>query len=94
MVEFEWDEAKSAACARTRRFNFDYAAFAFFDPNRIVEPDMRQDYGEDRFRLYGWIEGRLYLVVYTQRKSIIRIISARKANQRETRHYANSSKTY
>ena len=94
MVEFEWDEAKSAACARTRRFNFDYAAFAFFDPNRIVEPDMRQADGEERFRLYGLIEGRRYVVIYTQRNSIIRIISARKANRRETKHYANSSKTY
>jgi len=88
-MDFEWDEAKSEACANARRFNFDYAAFAFSDPNRIVKPDTRHDYGEERFELMGLIEGRLYVVVYTVRGSLVRIISARKANQREIKHYEN-----
>jgi hypothetical protein len=58
-VDFEWDEAKSEACANARRFNFDYAAFAFSDPNRIVKPDTRHDCGEERFELMGLIEGCL-----------------------------------
>ncbi|MDY0073175.1 MAG: BrnT family toxin [Thauera sp.] len=90
-MEFEWDEAKSQACAQQRRFNFDYAACAFFDPNRIVEPDTRRDYGEERFRLIGMIEGRLYVVIYTLRGTLIRIVSARKANQREVKRYDNSA---
>ena len=90
-MEFEWDETKSEACAKSRRFNFDYAAFAFFDPNRIVEPDTRHDYGEERFRLIGMIEGRLYVVIYTLRGTLIRIISARKGNQREIKRYDNST---
>ena len=90
-MEFEWDETKSEACAKSRRFNFDYAAFAFFDPNRTVEPDTRHDYGEERFRLIGMIEGRLYVVIYTLRGTLIRIISARKANQREIKRYDNST---
>ena len=64
-MEFEWDGEKSEACAKARRFNFDYAAFAFFDPNRIVKPDTRYNYGEERFELMGLIDGRLYVVVYT-----------------------------
>jgi uncharacterized DUF497 family protein len=35
----------------------------------------------------GRIEGRLFVVVYTARRTAIRVISARKANQREVKDY-------
>lgn len=88
-MEFEWDEIKSQACFDQRGFDFAYITRAFLDPDRIIAPDTRYDYGEIRFRLMGMIEGRLYIVVYTLRGKLVRIISARKANQRETKHYDN-----
>lgn len=93
-MQFEWDAAKSKACAQLRGFNFDYAARAFGDPMRLVEPDNRHDYGETRYRLLGQIEGRLFVVVYTPRQEALRIISARKANQRETRRYEASTQNH
>ncbi len=90
-MEFEWDEAKSEACFRERGFDFAYAASAFADPGRLVRQDDRHSYGEDRYQLTGLIEGRLFLVVYTTRKSAVRIISARKANSREVKQYENRS---
>ena len=82
-MEFEWDDAKSNTCFVRRGFDFAYAVRAFFDPQRIVAQDRRRDYGEDRYRLLGMIDGRAYVVVYTVRGSVIRIISARKANRKE-----------
>ena len=41
-MEFEWDEAKSQACFQERGFDFEYAAQAFFDPNRQVLQDTRR----------------------------------------------------
>ena len=82
-MEFEWDEAKSTACFTRPGFDFAYAVRAFFDPRRIVVQDRRRDYGEDRYRLLGMIDGRAYVVIYTVRVSVIRIVSARKANTRE-----------
>ncbi len=64
-MNFEWDEAKSDACFRERGFDFAYAAWAFFDPKRIVHADTRRSYGEDRYQLMGMIEQRLFVVVYT-----------------------------
>ena len=90
-MEFEWDEFKSEACFQKRGFDFAYAAQAFGDPDRTIDVDSRRDYGEDRFRLTGNIQGRLYVVVYTPRDSIIRIISARKANQREIKRYEDGA---
>ncbi len=90
-MKFEWDESKSESCFQERGFDFAYAARAFFDPDRIVQADTRHSYGEDRFQIMGVIELRLFVVVYTLRQESIRIISARKANQREIRHYEDST---
>lgn len=54
----------------------------------LVIPDRRIDYGEARFIGYSLIEERVYCVVYTERHNNKRIISLRKANKREVKHYA------
>ena len=91
-VDFEWDEAKNDACFERRGFDFAYAVRAFLDPLRIVMQDRRRDYGEDRYRLLGTIDGRTYVVVYTIRGPAIRIISARKANPKEIADYEHNSR--
>ena len=90
-MEFEWDGAKSDACFADRGFDFAYVAHAFLDADRIVSMDRRWDYGEDRYRLLGAVDGRVFVVIYTMRGSMIRIISARKANRREVREYERNT---
>ena len=82
--EFEWDDAKSDSCLAHRGFDFAYAVRAFQDNDRIVDRDRRRDYAEDRYRLLGTIEGRMFVVICTMRESAP-IISAHKSNARETR---------
>ena len=91
-MEFEWDDAKSDACFAQCGFDFSYAVRAFLDPNRITSRDYRWDYGEDRYRLLGEIEGRVFVVIFTVRSSVIRIISARKANKREVEAYDKNAR--
>ena len=88
-MDFEWDEAKSERCFVERGFDFAYAARAFFDSERLVHQDTRFSYGEARYKLMGQIEGRLFVLVYTLRHGVVRIISARKANRREVIDYEN-----
>ena len=90
-MEFEWDETKSETCFQERGFDFAYAAQAFFDPNRLIRADLRHSYGEDRFQLTGRIGSRIFVVVYTPRANATRIISARKANNREVKHDENDT---
>ena len=90
-MRFQWDQGKSDACFHERGFDFTYAAAAFGDPNRVVRQDRRRAYGEARYQLTGQVEGRLFVVVYTHREGEVRIISARKANQREVRRYEDRS---
>lgn len=90
-MDFEWDEARNETCFQERRGDFAYAARAFFDLDRLVQADTRHSYGEDRYQLMGRIEQRLLVAVYTQRLGAVRIISARKANPREVKHYEDST---
>ena len=91
-MEFEWDQAKSDFCFKERGFDFAYVLQAFMDVERLIHKDLRWDYGEDRYQMLGSIEGRLFFVVYTIRGTVIRIISARKANQREVKDYETSER--
>ncbi len=91
MTEFEWDKTKSKACRAQRGFDFRFASRALCDPHRTVVRDRRAEYGENRFRLLGRIDGRVFVVIYTMRRSAIRITSARKANKREIREHEHNT---
>lgn len=90
-MEFEWDQAKSDACLAARGFDFDYAGRVFLDPGRVVERDARFEYGEPRFLATGFIDGRLFVVVFTPRAGRIRLISARRASRREVQRHGDGS---
>jgi uncharacterized protein len=49
----------------------------------LTLPDLRHDYGEDRFQTYGLLHGRLVMVVWTERGEDRHIMSMRKCNERE-----------
>jgi uncharacterized DUF497 family protein len=84
---FEWDEAKRQSNVRRHGIDFPDVIPCFSDPQRLVEEDARRDYGERRFHLLCPLRGRLYHVTFTERGQNIRIISARRANHLEQRHY-------
>ncbi len=54
--------------------------------------DDRKDYGETRYRAIGFLEERLHALVFTETQVGIRVISFRKANQREERLYEEQTK--
>lgn len=56
-----------------------------------VVPDERRDYGEARFRAYGWIDGRLHMLAFTMHGDTIRAISLRKANATEVRRHGKET---
>ena len=89
-LRFEWDVRKAAANLRKHGVAFDEAKSVFVDEHAklIDDPDHSED--EDRFVLLGLSSAlRLLLVCHCHRSegNVIRIISARKANTRESRSY-------
>lgn len=52
--------------------------------------DDREDYGEIRIRALGFLDGRLYSLVFAQEGEDIRAISLRKATRHEEEEYEES----
>ena len=86
---FEWDSEKEKANIKKHGLDFSTAALVFGDDNRIEWYDARHSEIEDRYITIGAISGTIIIIVlvYTERSDAIRIISARKANEREERKY-------
>jgi uncharacterized protein len=90
---FEWDDRKAVRNIAKHGVPFEYVVRVFLDPHRLDTEDMRRDYSEARRLTLGMIEGRLFVVAYTARGTVIRLISARKANERERRKYDETLST-
>jgi len=85
--EFEWDDAKARANLAKHGVSFDYAARIFLDSGVVEFDASREGDAEVRQKAVGLIEGKLLVVVFTDRGGNCRIISARRANTKERRGY-------
>jgi uncharacterized protein len=92
-MPFEWDDGKAARNAAKHRVPFEFAVRVFLDPHRLDSQDTRRDYSEEWRLSLGEVDGRLFAVAYTPRGTVIRLISARKANEREQRKYYETLST-
>ncbi|MGB9989727.1 BrnT family toxin [Massilia sp. SM-13] len=85
-MDIAYDAAKDRA--NVQRHGISLAVAARINWAAVLEKlDDRDDYGEDRYKVLGFIEGLLYAVVYVDRNNLRRIISLRKASRREYREY-------
>jgi uncharacterized DUF497 family protein len=85
-MRFEWDAEKSLRNARERGLPFDLVERMDWT-RALTLPDLRRDYREQRFAALAPLAGRLHLCIYTLRGEAFRIISFRKANERERSFY-------
>jgi uncharacterized DUF497 family protein len=89
-MRVEWDPAKARLNARKHGVAFADAVAALEDESAITMQDPFAE-GEERWVALGLDAfGRILLVVYTWRAETVRLISARKATQRERRQYEDS----
>jgi len=85
-VPISFDARKNERNLAERGLSFELVEEFEWDSALVVE-DSRRDYGERRFQALGLIEGRLHALVFTPRAGRVHVISLRKANRREVRHY-------
>jgi uncharacterized protein len=89
-MQIEFDPEKDEKNQLKHGVSLELALFMDIE-NAVSMPDDRQDYGETRYRAYAKIEDRLFMMVFTVRDDIIRVISLRKANPREVKRYGYQS---
>ena len=89
-LQFEWDKRKEKANVRKHGISFEEARSAFYDENAIQFFDPDHSGEEDRFILLG-ISFKLRVLVvchcFRENDTVIRIISARKADGDEEHEY-------
>ena len=92
-MNFDWDNNKNQSNIAKHGISFEEAIAIFDDPNVLNYEDTRFNYGETRFVSIGQIilvtqeKTVIIVVIHTQRNQTIRLISARKANERERKCY-------
>ena len=90
MIQFEWHLGKATLNLRKHRISFEEAQTVFYDEFAVQFFDSEHSDAEERFLLLGMsAHSKLLIVCHCEREGggVIRIISARKATQRESTHY-------
>ena len=88
-MQIEFDPAKDGANLAKHGVSL-LEANSFEWEDCITWQDERVVYSERRDCAIGYIENRLYFIVFTDRSDTRRIISLRKANKREETFYAST----
>jgi hypothetical protein len=86
-MEISFDPDKLSRTLIERGLDFADAGLVFAGPV-VTWRDERADYGEPRFITLGVLDGRSVVLVWTPRGEARRIISMRKANEREIAKYS------
>ena len=89
-MKIKFDQNKSDRNARERGLPFDLVS-GFDWETALVAEDIRHAYPERRFVAFGFTGTRLHVVCFTPIEGGIRVISFRKANQREVRRYETAT---
>ena len=85
-MRFEWDEKKRLI--NIQKHGIDFADVpAIFEHDIVTVIDDRFEYGETRYQTLGLLKSRVIMVVHNESETVIRIISARKANKYEEKIY-------
>ena len=85
-MRIEFDGAKRLETITTQGLDMARAADVFAGATLTVEDD-RHDYGEVRYITIGFLDDTMVVIVWTRRNDAHRIISLRRANERERRLY-------
>lgn len=85
-MKIEYDKNKSEQNIRERNLSFDDAAYFDWE-TAFFEEDIRKVYSEKRIVALGYLKQRLHVICFTEIEKGVRIISFRKANNREVKRY-------
>ena len=87
-MKFEWDAAKARLNLTKHSVSFEEASTVFGDRSAITIPDPVHSLAEERFVTIGVSnQGKILVVVATERGDSLRLISARSASRRERKQY-------
>ena len=88
-MKIDFAPIKNEKNIRERGISFERVAEVDFN-TALVFPDTRKEYGETRYIALCYLERRLHVLCFTETEAGIRVISFRKANEREENRYGKA----
>ena len=86
-MKYEWDEEKNRTNVEKHEIDFSEVEKFEWDTAVVRQSDR---FREPRWLAIGYLVERLHVVVFTERNDRRRIISLRKASNKERREYAQA----
>ena len=92
-IKFMWDEGKRKENIKKRGLDIAILApMVFNDPNAEIERDLRKNYGEDRYLIYGLADGLRLCICFTPREDVIWLITIFKLHKKDwEKHYGTKN---
>ena len=91
--KYSWDSDKRESVLCIRGLDFVVLAdFVFADPNITIRPDVRRDYGEERFLAYAQVGDIRLCLCYTPRGARKHLITIFKIHKKEWGKYYDTKK--
>lgn len=84
-MEIDYDPAKDAE--NFAKHGLSLSDYRGFESDPVVTIDNRLTYGEIRYRAVGRIAGKGHCLIFTIRDGVQRLISFRRAHEKEMRRY-------
>jgi uncharacterized DUF497 family protein len=88
-----WDETKRLANIKVHGLDF-LGCEAIWDDFTVTREDIREMYREQRMVVFGRLNRRVVVLVYTERRRGPHVISLRKAEKYEAHYYIAEAKDY
>ena len=90
LMDERFDPAKDAINQEKHGLSLSFGDAIFEDADHLILPSIRSVDGEDRFKVIGSVDGKLYTGVFVWRNDARRYISVRRSNSNEERVYRSA----
>ncbi len=87
MTSHRFDPAKDAINREKHKLPLGFGDRIFEDDNHLIIPSVREIDAEERFKVVGLADGKLFTGVFVWRGDLPRFISVRRSNKGEERAY-------
>ncbi len=87
---YEWDDAKNDRNKKKHKIGFEAIEDFDWSTASVIDRSRAAD-GERRFATIGWLEGRLFTIIFTWRGDHCRVISLRRSNKNEEKFHEENA---
>jgi uncharacterized protein len=91
LMDDRFDPIKDGTNRQKHGLSLSFGDRLFEDSNHLIIPSIREVDNEERFKVVGMVDGKLFTGVFVWRDDLPRFMSVRRSNNGEERAYRTAS---